>query len=174
MSDKIMHPAQQKNLIHCRRRDFFNEILAMLNKDPTRIDEIMGQAKYYTQPSTDGMILDPEMGNFMLNVSVGHAGFSYSLYQIGSTLKIGVLFFGATLTSPVDDPDGEIETLWPGFRPIISRRGDSVMYEWEFDEPDLYSNWARQEKYILGMRHAHFRILRIISETALEKKKDAA
>jgi len=43
-------------------------------------------------------------------------------------------------------------------------RGDKMFYEWEFNVPNFYDSYLTQERYILGIRHMHFRVMRIVHD----------
>lgn len=46
--------------------------------------------------------------------------------------------------------------------PRIDLNYDSILYEWEFVVPDLLESYVKQEKFIIGIRHMHFRVLKLI------------
>lgn len=169
-------PKQQKRRMVALRRVFFDEIVASLNKAPMAIDKVFGQAVCYVPPLAESArILDADMGTLLLDFSVAGREtkypFSYSLYQIGDTFKIGILWQGALRIVPayakVHKEHGEVlsHDFWQDASRFIENedRGPITLTEWGFKVPGLYDSWAMQETYILGLRHMHFRLLSLVS-----------
>lgn len=163
-------PSSQKQFIAHQREIFFDEILAAIRLPPGEVDRIMGQDMYYAPPQEDGIILDAGWGNLVFTIAVKDDlnevhKFMYSIYQIGIVIKIGILWSGYLKDVPQSEEDEIHEGFWQNVVKFVrsSRRGESVLTEWEFSEPELYLSWSRQETYVLGMRHLHFKVLKIVS-----------
>lgn len=163
-----MLPFVDKYVVWLKRRDFFHGIIKAMSMPPGDIDRIMGQDNAFFPPSDQGMIIDARMGNLVVHCYPQFHGrefhFWYSLYQIGATFKIGILLDRELAAAPILEGQGEIERLWPPALPDVQNRDGSTMYQWEFNVPHLYDSWSERETFVLGMRHCHFRMLRILRD----------
>ena len=65
------------------------------------------------------------------------------------------------------DTHNEVQSLWNRVGPSIDVSHGCVFYDWEFEVPELYDNYKNQEKYILGVRHMHFRTMKVIHDECL-------
>ena len=151
------------------RKSFFQEILNSLSLYPTKIDEVMKQSQYFSPPKQSEIINAPDLGNLLIPFSIERNGneykYSWSIYQFGTMLKIGLVIHSWEIsTAPESDKNREITSLWRNVDPIVLKREDDLMYEWEFSVPNLYSSWMEQETYVYWLRHANFRVLRILNE----------
>ena len=165
---------QQKELI-INREDFFDFITKNLMKDPSEIDEIMGQNKYFCAPKleSDSYINDPENGVLYFKFEPSFFGhkfdFGYSIFNPGDWLWIGVLFNNENETNNIMttvDNCREIDAVWDRTPENNVRDGNSILMEWRFHEPDLYSNFLVQERFAFVIRHMHLRILRMLATNA--------
>lgn len=164
-----------KEQVYLSRRAFYREILTAIHRPPSEVDMVMGQDGFYAPPSSrDGRVLDAEFGNLVIDVEIKDAtgalhAFTYSIYQFGAVLKIGILFYGSLLGVTASEASADNEFGKHFWQDVVrftnaERRGESILVEWEFSEPHLYESWVHQEKYTLGMRHLHFRLLRAVCE----------
>lgn len=160
----------QRNKVRKGRARFFNMILDSVSHPPRLIDDIMAQTAFFFPCSSEGMINDPEQGNLVFHIKPtfheNSYDYAYSIYQIGDLLKIGLLLGNGLDQAPLLDWNREISDLWWGLQPEKLDRSDITLYEWTFLVPELYNSWVLQERFILGIRHIHFRVLRIIHDYA--------
>lgn len=164
-------PVFEKFLLRAKRKDFFDAILWAISMPPGEIDKKMGQDINFFPPSKDGLVIDPIMGNLIMHVYPTFHGkeyhYWYSIWQIGLSLKIGVVLEGDLKIAPIMEGQNEIEKIWGKTFPEVHDRDGSSMYQWSFEDKDLFVNWINRERFILGMRHCHFRMLRILSDGTL-------
>jgi hypothetical protein len=159
---EFMNAEAQKNFAIENRTMFFNEIEAKLSIPPGEIDAVMCQNQHYITPKK-ARISNPSMGNLLIDIDTGQGVLMYSIYQIGKILRIGVLMSESLFQYGLKH---EYSGMW-GSEVTISPRGKLTMVEWAFDEPDLLGSWSTQEKYVLGIRHMHFRLLTALKENGI-------
>jgi hypothetical protein len=76
--------------------------------------------------------------------------FRMSLWQAGRKLRVGIRVDASFLVR--DTPlDSMLQDVFPGSQPHRVSRGDSVMYDWHFEVPNLYTDLIEQETYILSV-----------------------
>lgn len=157
-----------KEAVEAARKEFFDQCLVALNTPPQPIDEALEQNQYYVAPSEAHGILDEKLGDFLVVIDPVFSGqrwpLSYSLWQIGDVLKIAIIFQGLGDQAPSWDPE-EFNTLW-GFAPQLLLRGNKSFHEWTFSVPDFHTNYATREKFSLGLRHMHFRTIKVLRAMA--------
>lgn len=157
------------------REAFFEAIVDAINTPAGDIDRELNQSEYYVAPLMEQVISRADMGTLFIPFEIADKRnpeeihrMAYSLFQSGDNLKLGVVFYDKSLYgAPHEDSEDEMKLLWDS-EPLAVVRGDGLMYEWSMQVPDLYEKWVRQERIILGMRHMHFRVMRIVS-SQLEK-----
>jgi hypothetical protein len=160
---------EQRNYIHNARQSFFESIVDAIQLPPGDIDRELNQSSYYIQAMKEQIIIDKVMGNLFIPFEIEQNEneihrFAYSIYQTGEEIKIGVIFYDKKLYgAPGEDSESEAAHLWED-EPEAIHRGEGVLYEWKMAVPNLYEKWLQQERFILGMRHMHFRMMRIIKE----------
>jgi hypothetical protein len=163
----------QRDFAISTREEFFNMILMSIIRPPGEIDYLMGQGEFFFPHAPEGLINDAEMGNLVFRVKPEFYGktfdYAFSIYLTGEKLKIGLLLSGGLDQAPLLDWNREISELWWGEPPEKLDRAEITLYEWMFQVPDLYKSWALQEQFILGLRHVHFRVLRIIHDYCKDK-----
>ena len=162
------------------RNLFFDDILLQLNNSSSEMDVILNQAKYYVKPS-EKIVKNVETGDLAIPI-VGEFfekkfKLYYTLWQTGARLKIGVAIYDDEMQDVFEkDSHKEIDTIWPDCIPLVDIAHGCVFYDWTFDATNLYDSYQNLEKYILGVRHMHFRIMRIVHDNCelfyLEKQKD--
>lgn len=166
-----------RRYVHFQRYAFFRRILRAVTEPPRRIDCIMGQSDFFCPADAGAAVIDVGMGSLVFPVHPTFNGtpyaFEYSIWQIGSMLKIGLLLSNGLEQAPLLDWHREVGDIWADRAPAKLDRAGVTVYEWTFEVPDLYSAWLAQERYVLGMRHCHFRILRIVRDFALLQNTDA-
>lgn len=79
-----------------------------------------------------------------------HRHFRLSIWQAGSKLRVGLRVQASFLLR--DAPlDSMLQEVFPGLEPHRISRGDSLLYDWHFDVPHLYTDLIEQETYILSV-----------------------
>lgn len=153
-----------------QRKQFFEEILAQIKKQPARIDEILQQTMYYVPPNDEKTFFDPEAGDFAICIEGKFFDkeftIYYSLWQLGDMLRIGVKIEDEELQGCfASDTHNEVFYIWGKKNdPRVDVAHGSVFYDWEFEVPTLYDSYRNQERFVLGTRHMHFRVMRIIHD----------
>lgn len=170
-----------KNELFELRDNFFNDILSQLENPASDMDLILNQSKYYVRPNMDKVVKNVSTGDLAIpiNGSFFDKKFRlyYTLWQTGTRLKIGVAIYDDEMQDIFErDTHKEIDSIWPDCIPLVDVAHGCVFYDWTFDAKNLYESYQNAEKYILGMRHMHFRIMRIVHDNCelfhLEKQKD--
>ncbi len=168
----------EKEALVLKRKKFFEEIFHVINIEPIQMDKFLNQAKYYIKPSFEQSFINEEFGDLVLTVNgqFFNKSFSinYTLWQLGTNLKIGLTIKEIDLQGAlISDENQEISTLWDNdSKPDIDIARGCVFYNWSFFVPDLYTNYQTQEPFIYGIRHMHFRVLKLLyDECAREAKK---
>lgn len=165
----------EKEILLPKRSEFFKRIIAMLVRDPDKTDKVLNQDVFYVKPDLNSSILNSEKGELVINIPAIFYGKSfnvcYSIWQFSDSMKIGVFIDNKELGDAFQkDTHREIKYLWGN---LVEPRNDGSrgvvgFYEWEFHTPDLYTKgYLAQEKFILGVRHMHFRLMRILSDACL-------
>lgn len=149
---------------------FFNCIVEHLMLSPTEIDFAFNQDIYYVEPHQKSIFNSPSEGTLFINVFPEFfdkmAHYAYSIYLTGTKLKIGILFYDdAWLATQAANgqEDNEIQNLFPEVGYSITNRDNSTLLEWSFDlDKEFYHSYEYQDRFVLNMRHLHFRILKMI------------
>lgn len=138
----------------------------------------MGQDNYYAAADVSTAVISPAEGLLVFHV---YATFheidcrhTYSLFQFGDVLKVGLLLGNGLEQAPLVDWHNEIGKLWSGEPFAQYDRDGTTLYEWTFRVPNLYRSWIDQESFVLGMRHCHQRVLRILNDYAMLKTEKNA
>lgn len=163
-----------------KRAEFFESILKALRLPPKKIDYILQQDKYYTPVDEDNTFYDAEAADLAVSIKGEFHGkifnVYYSFWQLGDALKVGVAIYDEDLQGAfASDSHNEVFHIWGQKNdPRVDVAHNCVFYDWEFEAKDLYESYRNQEKYILGARHMHFRVMRILHdecERILHSKK---
>lgn len=164
-----------KLVVWQKRKEFFESILENLFRKPNKIDLILEQAEYYVSPDINETFFTEETGDCAINTKgvYNNINFSfwYSIWQFGDVLKISMILDDSNIYGAViEDYFEEVKFLWgKNNEPRLDVSHGKVLYEWEFCVPNLYESYLNQEKFVLGVRHMHFRLLRMISDYCLSK-----
>lgn len=171
-----------KEEIFDKRATFFNDILYHLERPPEAIDSLLNQDVYYIKPEKDTIINDSSTGNFAVNIKGKFFDkefhLTYTLWQTGKILKIGVAINDEEFNDMFEqDKHYEIKSLWENGQLNIDVAHGCYFCDWSFSTPNLLDNYLEQEFFILGCRHMHFRVLRIVHDACekfslLERKKE--
>lgn len=168
MIENSLQARKQKEQLRSLRDAFFSDIIEAVDLRPTDVDRLAGHDKYWAPSSATNLIKDPALGALNICVeTVFHqkkVEYNYAINQVGTVLRIGLLLDGEAQIAPLVEGTFEIHKLWPGTEPLRLSREGQVLYEWTFEVPELYESWLMQERFILGMRHFHFRVLRILHD----------
>lgn len=165
------------NLIN-QRKEFFNNILTTLNMLPSRMDELLGQDKFYLPYDEKDTFEQALTGDLVINIKGQFEGvpfhIAYTLWQYGKNLTLGLALYTESLEGALSsDENGEIYHLWGRQRdPISNRLYGNLYYNWEFEVPELYHDYQEQEYFIIGIRHMHFRVLRMIYDECVRQKRN--
>ena len=165
----LRHHWQREQVTAARAR-FFEEVHASCAQEAGEIDVMMGQDDVIRGVVALRPSIDARMGTLMMSVETDFFGqrheYSYSLFQLGNQLKIGVLLSGGLEQAPLVDSHMELTSLWPGVEATAHSRAGAVLYDWSFEVAGLYEHWLAQERFVLGMRHFHVRFLRVVRDFA--------
>lgn len=149
---------------------FFKSIFDQIKKPPNRIDFVLQQASFYICPNEEKSFYEPEAGD--LAICIEGEFFEkkfiiyYSIWQLGDMLRVGVKIEDEELQGAfASDTHNEVFYIW-GMKndPRVDVAHGAVFYDWEFEVADLYDSYKNQEKFILGTRHMHFRVMRMIHD----------
>lgn len=175
--DKFQHNLRKQRVINARQI-LMQAIVDQMQSPPDHASIKFGQDELLNQSNLSEILMDTNAGVLYIEVSSNFAEspgkHSYSLFFTGDLFRIGLLLYDGLQNATVIDWHNEVHSLWPGTQPDHLDREGLTMYEWTFLLPDLYGNYATQERYILGMRHMHCRMLRIIRDYKFLKIRDAA
>lgn len=159
-----------KATLVAKRTEFFQAILDQLRREPARIDHILQQAQFYMPINEENTFFDAATGDFAIAIKGDFHGKSfdvfYSVWQLGDLLRIGVAIYDEELQGAfASDTHNEVFYIW-GMEndPRVDVAHGCVFYDWEFNVKDLYDSYKNQEKFILGSRHMHFRVMRILND----------
>jgi hypothetical protein len=159
-----------KLTLFAKRKEFFDEIIDALLKEPSEIDEVLNQTKYYIKPDRNKIITNPELGDvaILINGEFFNKNFTihYTLWQLGNILKVGVAIHDDDLHGAfASDSHNEVFYIWgEEYEPKVDVARGCVFYDWSFNATNIYDSYREQEKFILGIRHMHFRAMRIIHD----------
>lgn len=151
------------------RADFFNDIVDNITRLPQKIDKILNQDIYYINPISIDILNDPINGDLAIPFKgeFHNKQFEvmYTIWQIGENLRIGIALHDETLQDMFElDAHNEVESIWNGNRPTVEASHGYLFYDWFFETPDLYNSYTHQERFIQGIRHMHFRVMKIIHD----------
>lgn len=159
-----------KETLRIKRMDFFKEILDTMRLPPSKIDMILQQDKFYNPVDEENTFCDPKGGDLSIYIKgkfhEKEFNVYYSFWQLGDMLRIGVAVHDEELQGAfASDTHNEVFYIW-GVKnePRVDVAHSCVFYDWEFEVKDLYDSYKNQEKYILGARHMHFRVMRILHD----------
>ncbi|NCP98105.1 hypothetical protein GW796_07270 [archaeon] len=159
-----------KDTLLSKREVFFQQIIEHINRPPSKIDIVLNQDKYYILPDMSNTFVNSEYGDMIINIngSFFDKNFNvfYSFWQLSDTLKIGIAINDDELQGAfASDSHNEVYSIWGSKNdPTIDIARGRVFYDWEFDVPHLYDSYKQQERFILGVKHMHFRVMRIIHD----------
>lgn len=187
--------AEQKELVHAVRADFFKSLLQEWSRPPEEVDELMGQTDCFYLPdfarsdlisqssshSKIIMINDVERGLLACSVTPtdengnpSEMRWVYSIMQAGDWLRYGVLIQGPPRRifnyTQHQEYVLSVEKIWD--RPCDNQVRDAagLLLEWRFNEPEFYKEFAVRERFIIIARHLHFRLGRII-QTVVQQEE---
>lgn len=166
----------RRRRVVAEREILFRRIEQCLYATPDPASVKFGQAALLKQSRIVECLSDAPSGTLYITIESTFEGItghhSYSLYVTGDLFRIGLLLYGGLESAPSLDVHNETEKLWPGIAPEHHDRRELSLYEWTSLVPDLYDSYVTQERYILGMRHMHCRVLRIIHDFRKEQAHD--
>lgn len=157
-----------KEQIHKIRESFFDSIIAIISEEPTKMDIFLDQQQYYVKPLEEEIYKNIAYGDLVVPVGGVFSNQSfkvwYSMWHIGERIKVGIMLKDVNLQEAlISDHHKEINKVWgEDVQPSIDTTHGAILYEWEFSCPAFYDSYMYQEKFILGMRHMHFRVMKIV------------
>lgn len=168
----LLH-AQSKIELLTAREYFFKCIFKALVMEPMTVDVLFGADTDYVTPQL--LSMNVEFGSMVIDVSPNFIGegdesrYFYTIAVMGNVLRIGIFMpVSKLLTLPVIDNHREqLFNVWNGAEFAVMERDLGVLYEWTFMNFDP-SCWANAEKYVLGMRHLHFCVLKLLHNMVRE------
>ncbi len=159
---------KKEELINARKV-LFENIQKEVSKELNFLDHFWKHNVYYIPTDVSKIIMDVEGGNLVIpfeNEFFGHQfNFFYSVWQSGNILRIGVGAHPNISQAFASDDYNDIYKVWGKQEEKnleIRNASDFIFFDWMFDATHLYSNYAYEERIIHGMRHMHFKVLRII------------
>lgn len=161
-----LFPALDRYCVLKARHHFFKRIAEHVCAAPFDIDHTFGHAQYFHKPTVTPFGLHDN--SLLMTVDPVFHGkpckLFYSLWVTGDIIRIGAVMDNETALAPILEGQQEINRIWPGQVPETQDRDGSLMYQWSFDVPGLLDRWSAREMFVDGMRHMHFRLLRIIHD----------
>ncbi|MDA8225255.1 MAG: hypothetical protein M0T86_04955 [Betaproteobacteria bacterium] len=170
---RLMHVQSKIDLLAAREY-FFSSIIKALTMEPLTMDVLFGSDADYAPPRL--LSMNVEFGSLVIEVQPNFIGegdesrYYYSILVMGDILRVGIFMpLSRILTVPVQDDGRErlIQT-WNGAQFNVQDRGLGILYEWTFTDFNP-ANWANAEKYVLGIRYLHFRLLGLVHNTVREE-----
>lgn len=159
-----------KETLISKRQEFFDAILTHLNTPASRIDYLLNQDKYYTKIDPNGSFIKSDFGDMVIQIEgefyEKKFSISYLFWQLGDTLKVGIVINDINLQgSFAADGHNEVYYIW-GIKnePRVDVARGCLFYDWEFEVPFLYDSYKNQERFIIGAKHMHLRVMRIIHD----------
>lgn len=160
---------EKVDLIKARTK-FFEAILEQLHRPPARIDNVLQQSGFYMPVDDENTFFDANTGDFAICIKGNFHGKQfdvyYSIWQLADMLRIGVAIYDEELQGAfASDTHNEVFYIW-GMKndPRVDVAHGCIFYDWEFEVKDLYDSYKNQERFILGSRHMHFRVMRILHD----------
>lgn len=153
-----------------KRSDFFEYILEQIKRPPARMDEVLQQSQYYMPVYEADTFFDATAGDLAICIQGKFYDKEfkvyYSFWQLGEMLRVGVALNDEDLqTAFSSDSHNEVYYIWGmNNNPRVDVTHGCVYYDWEFVVPKLYDNYFNQERFVLGARHMHFRVMRILHD----------
>lgn len=148
------------------RYHFFRQLAANLSAPPRPIDDTFGNTQYYQPARVRPFAL--EDNSLLVDVNpVIHGkqcALFYSIWVAGDFIRIGAVMDNETALAPVLEGQQEINRIWPDKAPETQDRDGSLMYQWAFEVPGLLDRWTARDVFVDGVRHMHFRLLRILND----------
>lgn len=161
-----LFPALDRYCARRARHHFFRAIARELCVPPRTIDHTFGHAQYYHSPKIESF--GPEDDSLVAQVNpVFHdkqCRLFYSIWVVGDFIRIGAVMDHESALAPLLEGQQEINRLWPNKVPETHDRDGSLMYQWSFEVPGLLDRWTARATFVAGVRHMHFRLLRILHD----------
>lgn len=152
------------------RTEFFENILEHIQRPPARIDMVLQQDQFFMPVDKEKSFYDASAGDLAICIAgkfyEKEFNVYYSFWQLSDMMRIGVAIYDDELQGAfASDAHNEVFYIW-GMKndPRVDVSHGCVFYDWEFHVPDLYQSYQNQEKFILGARHMHFRVMRILHD----------
>ena len=155
----------QRSALLAARQQFFDLMVQTVSAPTDRVALRFGQNQQAAIPE---VTCEPAFGTLFIHFNLIMQGkdcsYAWSIYQTGQRLRIAVSLGDDLTGAPLIDWNREILSMWPGVEYSALERTGMTLYEWSFDAPEIYMDFAAQEGFALNLRHCHFRMLRIIED----------
>lgn len=161
-----LFPALDRHCARKARHHFFQQIALELCTPPRPIDHSFGHAKYYHRPTMDPF----RFGDSSLVAHVNptfhgrQVTLFYSIWVTGDFIRIGAIMDNQAALAPLVEGQQEINHIWPDKIPETQDRDGLLMYQWSFEIRGLLDRWTARDALVDGIRHMHFRLLRILHD----------
>lgn len=159
-----------KEELEAKRKVFFDSILDAISQPPAKIDVLLNQAHLYVKPDLENSFYDAKSGDLAIVIPMKFKErdykVHYTVWQLGNSIRVGVTLDAPEFqTAFLFDEHQEVNSLWGNNTiPRSEVTHGNIYMDWEFNVPELYDDYKNQERFIYGIRHMHFRMMRILSE----------
>lgn len=165
------------------RDEFFDQVIDLLNMPPRSMDALLLQAQYYVPIKVEDIIKDSELGDFFVPINPSFQGRSwtmgYSVWQFGTELRIALMTQSQKeeecfLSIINSENKTSLDELWDNaIEHSLYKRENFYFYEWRFNATEFLSSYAVRETFALGIRHMHFRVLRVLKKLSDDLRESA-
>ncbi len=148
------------------RHHFFQQVRMELCTPPRAVDRQFGHDQYYRP--VEVAPFDLHSSSLLATVNPEFHGkqcrLFYSIWLTGDYIRIGALMDNEAALAPLMEGQLEINHIWPNKAPETQDRDGMLMYQWSFEIPGLLDRWSAREFLVEGIRHMHFRLMRILHD----------
>lgn len=169
------YPIVSQDEILQARSAFFHDLVAEWLRPAEHIDQIMGQSDcLLVEDDRYPTINDPRRGLLAKPFRAPGAwgdcpSVIYSILHAGDWLRFGIMLSGSAraMSALQSNPEWalDMEKMWDR-QADHSRRGDNLLIEWRFEEPNFYSGYIIRDRFVQMARHLHFQLGRAIASSA--------
>ncbi len=176
----LNHNKMTKEELLKARKCFFDNIKSEISKELSVLDYFWKHDTYFIPTQLEKSIIDIEGGNLVIPFENEFFGqkfnFFYSVWQSGHILRVGIGAMPNISQAFASDVYNEIYQIWGKQEEKnleIKNSSDFIFFDWIFDATKLYTDYAFEERIIHGMRHMHFKVLRIIFDECKKRTQMA-
>lgn len=161
-----LFPALDRFCVGRARHHFFQQVAHELSTPPRPVDHTFGHAQYYRPVAVQPFA--PEDSSLLVQVNPTFHGkqcqLFYSIWVTGDLIRIGAVMDNEAALAPLMEGQQEINHIWPAQSPETQDRDGLLMYQWSFEIPGLLDRWSARAALVDGIRHMHFRLMRILHD----------